>query len=347
MAIKAVASQSLEQGLRPLNPARDLGQVADLIGTVFADELEAEGEAALRDLRTVGRLGPLLPLFVHAADGFHSLYTGFVWIEDDRIVGNVTVQYLDLYGQRWQIANVAVLPAYRARGIGRALMDAALAFISSRGGTWGILQVRADNQPARGLYERLGFEPVVEVSEMVLPRVPHALSPPPTPDLPLRRRHPSDAEQEYQLAVDCTPVLAQWWNPVRRGTYQRGWMSRLGETLARLIGQQQVIREGIYDDGRLWAAMTLHATRWGKRHRLRLMVHPQQRGQWEKGLVQRALSLLANYPRRPLVVHQPTYHEEAVEVLETHGFQAVRSLVTMRCRIHQTEPSSHHTRQVF
>lgn len=335
MAIKTLTNQNLKQGLRPLNPARDLGQVADLISTAFADDLKAEGEAALRDLRTIGRLGPLFPLFIHATDGLHSLYSGFVWVEDDRIVGNVTVQHLDSYGQRWQIANVAVMPAYRGRGIGRALMEAALGFISSRGGSWGILQVQADNILARGLYERLGFEPVGEITEMALPRIPHAPSPSPSPELPLRRRHPSDDEWEYQLALDCTPALAQWWRPVRRSAYRREWETRLGEAMSRFIGWQYVIREGIYGDERLLATITLHATRWGKRHRLHLMVHPKQRGQWEEGLVNHALSLLANYPRRQVTVHQRADHKEAIEALEANGFRAVCSLVTMRRRMEQ------------
>ena len=56
------------------------------------------------------------------------------------------------------IANVAVSPAFRRRGIGRKLVQALLeqsadlAFVT--------LEVRASNEPAIRLYERCGFQPV-------------------------------------------------------------------------------------------------------------------------------------------------------------------------------------------
>lgn len=329
MAVGVLEGRQAEHALRPLDPRRDLGQVADLIAVAFAGDLEPEGQAALRDLRAISRLGPMLPVVSHTSAEFQSFYGGFVWVEDGRVVGNVTLQRGDPYGQRWQIANVAVYPAYRGRGIARALMEAALAYIRKQGGSWAVLQVRADNATAKGLYERLGFEAITTTTELRLAHVPSSITSP-TPPLGLRPRLRSDWQQEHHLALAATPPLAQWWQPVRAESFRPTLDARLAEGLAALIGRQRVIREGIYAGSRLLAALTVHATRWADHHRLALTVHPEHRGRCEMDLIGRALGILAEYPRRPVFAIHPAEHEAAIDAFKAYGFHAVRSLVTMR-----------------
>ena len=55
------------------------------------------------------------------------------------------------------INNVAVLPRYRGRGIGTALMRFVLEEAKRLGATRATLEVRASNAAASRLYERLGF----------------------------------------------------------------------------------------------------------------------------------------------------------------------------------------------
>lgn len=57
------------------------------------------------------------------------------------------------------INNLAVLPAWRRRGVGRALLEAVLAEARRLGAARATLEVRASNQAARALYERAGFRP--------------------------------------------------------------------------------------------------------------------------------------------------------------------------------------------
>jgi len=56
------------------------------------------------------------------------------------------------------IADVAVAPAWRRRGVARALLQQAEQYARSRALTYLGLYVRETNQPARTLYERLGFQ---------------------------------------------------------------------------------------------------------------------------------------------------------------------------------------------
>jgi ribosomal-protein-alanine N-acetyltransferase len=85
--------------------------------------------------------------------------TGFVWEEAGKVVGNLSLVPFFHRGRRIDlVANVAVYPEFRRRGIARALTLAALEKSRDRHAraTW--LQVRQDNQAAVGLYTNLGFK---------------------------------------------------------------------------------------------------------------------------------------------------------------------------------------------
>ena len=58
------------------------------------------------------------------------------------------------------IDNIAVFPAFRGRGAGRAVTQALVDKAKENGGVFITLEVRASNVPAITLYESLGFENV-------------------------------------------------------------------------------------------------------------------------------------------------------------------------------------------
>ncbi|MBV9880932.1 MAG: ribosomal protein S18-alanine N-acetyltransferase [Gemmatirosa sp.] len=60
-------------------------------------------------------------------------------------------------GEEAEIANIAVAPTLRARGIGARLLDAALAEVTRRGAASVYLEVRESNAAARRLYASRGF----------------------------------------------------------------------------------------------------------------------------------------------------------------------------------------------
>lgn len=57
-----------------------------------------------------------------------------------------------------ELGDMAVLPEARGRGLGRWLLDGALAEAARRGAKRVYLEVRESNTAARRLYERAGFE---------------------------------------------------------------------------------------------------------------------------------------------------------------------------------------------
>lgn len=58
------------------------------------------------------------------------------------------------------LSNIAVVPSFRHRGVGRALLQAQKRFCSRRGCSLFTLEVRASNATAIGLYQSEGFVPV-------------------------------------------------------------------------------------------------------------------------------------------------------------------------------------------
>ena len=66
--------------------------------------------------------------------------------------------------QKGHVISIAVDPAYRRRGIGRALMLESMKAMKERyGGKEVFLEVRVSNEPAIRLYEKLGFKKVKRV----------------------------------------------------------------------------------------------------------------------------------------------------------------------------------------
>lgn len=75
------------------------------------------------------------------------------------------------------VYDIAVAPAFRQRGIGRMLMESAEGHARSQGMAYLTLMVDCGNQPARRLYEKLGFEDGKIFMRKLLVQAPVAGSP--------------------------------------------------------------------------------------------------------------------------------------------------------------------------
>lgn len=99
-------------------------------------------------------------LLMRAIRDSHGFCPGATWLASspDGCVG--TIQGLmDDRGQG-SVQNVGVLPGYRGRGLGRALLLKALGGFLAAGAVRVYLEVTAGNGPAVRLYRDLGFRPV-------------------------------------------------------------------------------------------------------------------------------------------------------------------------------------------
>ncbi len=144
--------------IRPLSVKTDLNPVADLIDLCFSNQMDQDGLEYLRYIRQVGGGSRA----VSWADGSHERVTiplfGYVWIENEKIIGNISLSPFRLRKEWYYlIANVAVHPDHRRRGIARRLTQQAIAHAKKRNVDHLWLQVKDFNQPAIQLYDSLGF----------------------------------------------------------------------------------------------------------------------------------------------------------------------------------------------
>lgn len=86
----------------------------------------------------------------------HNQYAVYVVLEDaGRIIG---------YGGVWivldeaHITNIAILPEYRGRKLGEALLKKVMEISKVKGAETATLEVRVSNTAARALYKKLGFQ---------------------------------------------------------------------------------------------------------------------------------------------------------------------------------------------
>lgn len=327
------ASHAMQNGVRPFDIARDLRPVAELIAEAFATELDERGVAALREMRVMSRLGGVLGVLNRTTGELQDFFGGFVWVEDGKVVGNITVQRADKFGSRFQIANVAVAPPYRGRGLSRKLMERALDYVREQGGRWAVLQVYAHNQVARTLYDHMGFEEVGGSVDMLAERIPPAW-PAPGSIPHFRSFAPGEWQPLYELANKQLGTAAQWWRAVRRADFELPIEQQVGEWFWRALGRRDVYRRCIQPvytaNAPFEAALIVEAQRWGGRHRLQLWVRPEKYGSHERALVAWVLNTLQDYPRLPVQTTISKDHLAAQEVLQQAGFRSLRTLLTLR-----------------
>jgi ribosomal protein S18 acetylase RimI-like enzyme len=229
--------------LRPLNILRDLPRVADLIELCFANSMDSEGKAYVRQMRRASRDVSFLRRASKAIESASLPLSGFVWEQDGRIVGNASLVPFRHNGKKlYLIANVATHPECRRKGIARALTEQVMQHARQRGVNDLWLHVRADNPGAVQMYLDLGF---VERARRTTWRAVRGSLPSPTNHpasdstrglpVPTRvpavtKRHPRFWPQQLTWLKQLHPDELIWyrsinWNNLKPGLWN--WIYRL------------------------------------------------------------------------------------------------------------------------
>lgn len=155
---KGTERLSNSHGLRPIEPRRDMAKVAELIEVSFAGELDTTSRRMVREMKAFGQAGWLGWLIGRLFLPPAAYPKGFVWQEDGDLVGNASLLPVSPGADRWVLANVAVHPDFRRRGIANRLVRACIDLAEDNHAAEIVLQVRHDNQAAIDLYLDLDFE---------------------------------------------------------------------------------------------------------------------------------------------------------------------------------------------
>jgi ribosomal protein S18 acetylase RimI-like enzyme len=313
-------------GIRRFDPYRDLRAVANLMVLAFADRMDPASQLVLADIQRMARRSLLFHLLT--SDGGEPA-PGFVWVEDGAVVGNVSLKRV-AYASGYLVGNVAVHPAWRRRGIGSALMRAALDEVAARGGRWVGLEVQADNIVARDMYARLGFaEAGRTVTLLRPPGEPPGGAVAFPPLLRVRRASARDGERLAEMARAFVPEPQRPYFDLRRANYRVGLERSLACYLEGRREAWWVVEEGTM----LCGAVRALRERGRSVNRLEVLVGSGYAGRVEAGLVRLGLTAVRGMGRKMVEASVPECASGVVQALEEAGFRVSHVLVQMHMAI--------------
>jgi len=312
-AAKMRSQSQTHDGLRPLDARRDMKAVAQVIEIGFAGQLDANGRRMVRDMKALGRFGWLGWLVAQLMLPPAAYPLGFVWEQGGSVVGNASLLPAERASGRWILANVAVLPEYRHRGIARALVTSAIDLAARRGGRELALQVDVRSEPARRLYESLGF--VAQTTRTTWWRSTDSRLPEIEDTPPIRPRQDEDWPQQYALARSMFPEGLLWPTPLRADVFRP-------EALSGALGLRRTRHWAWYEAaGRIGGTLT-EARHW----RFFLLVTPELEGVAEAPLLLHGLRELEP-SQLPATLDYPS--DRATDALMSLGFRPQRTLTWM------------------
>ncbi|RCK75392.1 MAG: hypothetical protein ANABAC_0683 [Anaerolineae bacterium] len=320
--------------LRPLNPRQDLLVIADLIELCFAETLDQSGREYIRQLRQIAK-EPSAFWIGRAGNHFYAPRRGFVWEEEGRIVGNLSIfPFQTPHGVEYLIANVAVHPDFRRRGIARLLTERALDDIRERGGRQAWLNVRQDNLAAVSLYQQLGFSERLRRTHW---QYLNSSSPFHSEQFDksssfnsrfqIRRRTAAEWDRHKQWLLSTYPQEYHWHLDFHPDWFAPGFFA----WLQNLLSENRYQHYAIIRESRLIGIATLQShLREGKA--LWMACDPE----WENEAVQGFLSYFLTERISPEKITLDYPAQRATQALQEAGFTPIQTLIWMQRPI---EPS--------
>jgi ribosomal protein S18 acetylase RimI-like enzyme len=145
--------------MRAFDVQRDLAPVADLVELCFADTLDPDGKRYIQRMRSAARNSGFLRWAALNVEVPNMPFTGYVWELDGNLIGNASLIPYRVKGKAsYLIANVAVHPDHRRKGIARALTLRSMDHARKKGAAEIWLHVRQENDQALNLYSSLDFD---------------------------------------------------------------------------------------------------------------------------------------------------------------------------------------------
>ena len=315
-----VVNVRAHSGVRPVDPQRDALAIVDLIALGFENELDPQGQKMLAQMRQTAQYHTLSPLGL--STGLEP--AGVVWVEEERIVGNLSLRSALPSRNRGQmIGNVVVHPEYRGMGIGRAMVEAAIRAAQQQGARWIGLEVREDNPVACGLYTHFDFEAVGRQLHLVRPadltwpnRIETALA--------WRSSKPKDRLLWMKLADEIYNRRQKWVLEIRPNEYKYGSLER--KLNLWFSGQHE--KAWVYGETEARLALRVKTDKRSRFHIWDILAHPQTGEAGARAIVAQALHATRRFTPWPVIA---IIADQAVlaQTLYNVGFKLHRPLVQM------------------
>lgn len=321
-------SSGRASGPRPIDLRKDIPQVLALLNLVFRSSRDRDANHALNRLSLAQQ-----PWFIlRLRQWYEGVVPGYVWEESGSIVGNVSVLTTTKKG-RFLVANVAVHPQFRRRGIARNLMETVVQQVRERGGRELLLQVRQDNEAAVNLYESIEFEHLGSMTSWyssfrhfrLLPAAVSEQSPDHSGDFFIRPLRSKEWRRAYELDTAVVHPDLNWPEQLPEDHYRGGLWRWFSNVINARQAETWVAEVG---DGR-FAGLAAIQSEWGRLHTLSLRALPEWRGAVEQPLLAKLLRRLQHMYRRNIRIDHPADDNVANELLQRANFVPRRTLTTM------------------
>lgn len=328
LATPVIVQRGSVNGPRPVNLRRDMRQVLELLDLAFGPILDANGRRIL-DTRT-SLQAPYLTRLNLSNKGFAP---GFVWEESGRIIGNISLIDSEVPG-RCLIANVAVHPHYRRRGIARMLMQASVEHIQNRHGQEVMLQVESSNEAAIQLYRDFGFKEIGSIRrwETASTRLRNISAG--SDGYEVRPLRGQDWAAAYHLDRACLNPNLNWPAPKTRDHYKTGLWGWVQNFLNGRKTESWIIASPTEGERtqQLVGLATINSE-WGRPHNLELRVLPAWRGQLERPLLSKLIRRLSYLRGTNILMDHIAGDETINNLLPEANFQTRRYLTFMHLSI--------------
>jgi ribosomal protein S18 acetylase RimI-like enzyme len=324
MLITAPSQDQSKNGPRPINLNSDIPGILKLLELVFGASMDAAGRQMFTGTAHLAQSPAILWRLSPAAG---KLSLGFIWQENGRIVGNVTVLPTNTPG-RYLVVNVAVHPDFRRQNIARLLMEQVDNLVRQRQGNQILLQVVKQNEAALNLYNSLNYTTIGSQTRWVasssrLRRLDlnQAKVAPPIRELKRREWQAAFALDQQVLHDDLN-----WPEKLKPDAYKTGFWLKAVDFLNGRHKEVWVTSEA---QNQLTGLATL-SSEWGRSHRAAVRVHPSWQGQLERPLLAKLIRRLHYLPRRSVHIEHPDDDELMNALLQEANFQPRRTLTHMR-----------------
>lgn len=332
LATPVIVQSGSRNGPRPINPRKDIRQVLELLDLAFGPILDGYGRRVLDTRASFQYQASFVMRLSLVSKG---VAPGFVWEESGKIIGNVSLMQSELAG-RFLIANVAVHPDHRRRGIGRMLIQETLDYIQGLKGQEVMLQVEQNNVAAIDLYRNLGFQEIGtnrrwETSTSRLRNLPLTEADSQYDIRPLKRQ---DSLAAYHLDRASMNPNTHWPAPITTEYYKAGFWRRLTDFLNGRKKETWTIALPTENPGKKQlVGLATIISEWGRPHNIELRISPSWQGQLERPLLAKVIRRLRYLRGTTIIFDHPTDDETVNNLLLETNFQTRRYLTFMHLSI--------------
>jgi ribosomal protein S18 acetylase RimI-like enzyme len=307
--------------IRPLRPT-DLDALTQIAQSSFAEEYTARGitpVALVQQVRQVTR-GRMIPFKVLAA------LSGTQW---EMLVAEIDGHVVGCGGyfgrQHMELANLMVMPNYRRRGIGQALLVKRLEHLQAKGYPLATTTILATNEASLGNVRKQGFEAFDQyvILEKALPlnHSPHPVAARPIEPADLAAFREIERQSVAPIRLEIQGSAAPDYFP--------GLGSRL---MNRLTGTEQW-RTAFTHGGAIVGFMLGNTSKNQTKGILSRPMIPSERHNHLPAMLQTAATWLTQLRKTSIQIAISTAHEDLIEGMRADGWTQTQSWLRLVKRL--------------